>query len=514
MESVRNLGQALLVAAATLGLVGCSSGKPKDTCSSGATIECDCPDASKGSAECEPGGTVGACDCALGSGGSEANGDGGGSSGVNGDGASAGSGGSGTDDGATDSSAGGVTSDATSSGGTSGGSAGSAGSAGSGGDSFGGSGGAGDGGSSGSGGSSGTTTASGGASGSGGAGGSGGSGFGPVTPGESNHLPYDIADAEYSPALDAIVLVTHDPDQVVVLDTATLEPEFIELPPLAGIAVSVAPNGLEAAVAQGSWLSIVDLEALSLEAYIDTSTVDDGDVVMAGNGFAYLFPSDGTPVFLHEVEIATETDHGINDVGFQANTIATLHPNGTAMYSVLAGSPRDIEYYDISGGVVDTATDSPYHGDYDIEPGIWISKDGELIFTGAGTVFVAAPGTEDDMTYSGRIEDIYAEEYFETRFVALDHNPVNDRVYAVGKNRLSSDPLPGPRETTLEVYDYESLTYLETLDIPPIETDYGTFPVYGRFVFVSYDGARVYVLAKSPSAQLLDDWSFTVYEVG
>ncbi|MGC4064170.1 MAG: hypothetical protein QM784_05915 [Polyangiaceae bacterium] len=232
--------------------------------------------------------------------------------------------------------------------------------------------------------------------------------------------------------------------------------------------------------------------------------------VMGANGYAYLLPESDQWVGIHSVEIATAVDHG-NDDQWQiyAGTLAKLHPSGTVIYGITVGvSPTDIERYDISSGIVGTVEDSPYHGDYFMCGDLWISKDGMRIITGCGTAFRAAPGTKDDMTYSGKLEDSTASaNTYGPRYQSIAHDAKNGKIYAIPANDTFASPnAPSAKEATVDVFGYEYLSFETTRAIPCMHAGDHDVTMYGRYVFAAAAGDYVYVLARSAAAGLLQPW--------
>ncbi len=322
-------------------------------------------------------------------------------------------------------------------------------------------------------------------------------------------LPYDIVDADYSTSLDRVVLATSAPSELVIVTPKTLETTSVALPLLPS-SVSVAPDGRSAALAHNGFVSIVDLTTATLTKTISTTTVA-GDIVLAANGFAYLFPESDQWVGIHSIDIAAGVDLGDDSSwGIYAGTLAKLHPSGQAMYGITVGlSPTDIETYDISAGVVGAISDSPYHGDYAMCGDLFLDKDGSRIFTGCGTAFKASPGTVDDMKYNGVLEESQAGSY---AYRSIVHDPVKGLVYAIGREGPYWADEPDPSEASVRVYSYEFLAAQGSLPIPCMESGPTKATAYGRFVFVSSSGAQVHVLTRAEQSGLVDEWGLVTLD--
>lgn len=88
------------------------------------------------------------------------------------------------------------------------------------------------------------------------------------------------------------------------------------------------------------------------------------------------------------------------------------------LYSITQdSSPRDIDAYEITDGIITANYDTPYHGDYSMSKDICISPDGQHIFNGTGNVFTSAPTQDGDMIYEGNIGSVFTSICFD-----LDNN--------------------------------------------------------------------------------------------
>jgi hypothetical protein len=295
----------------------------------------------------------------------------------------------------------------------------------------------------------------------------------------------------------------------VLLDPHTLEQVELELPVLPA-AVSVAPDGLTAAVAHDAYLTLVDLTTPAVLKTVPTNC-DAFDVVLAGNHFAYVFPRTDQWVDIHSIDLEAGIDRstGMN-WAIYAGTSARLHPGGQFMYGLdNALSPTDIERYDISAGVAVAGADSPYHGDSPICGELWFSKDGKRSFNGCGSVFRMNPGAMDDMTYGGTLA-LSMQGGWGPAFTAIAHGAPAGRVYAIpaaSEDVFSGDP-KGNEDTAVLSYTDDYLQLQRSTRIPCLDTPKGAERVHGRFLFVSPDGTSAYVLGQlEASVGALNDWA-------
>jgi hypothetical protein len=307
----------------------------------------------------------------------------------------------------------------------------------------------------------------------------------PNFPGE--WLDYQVVDAEYSAALDTVVMVASNPNRLYLFDTSTQTQTQVDLP-YAPTAVSVSPDGLYAAVGHDSYASYVDL---STESVVDTYPVSTNvlDIVLDGNGYIHAFPAADQWENIRTIEIATGTETLHTGLSIYAGTRARLHPGGTWIYGADNGlSPSDIEKYDISSIPVTYLYDSPYHGDYDMCGDLWFSEDGLKIFTKCGNVFNATADALTDMTYYGTLENI-------TRTRSVTHSTEAGLIAAIPYS-LSDETI----DTSLSLFNDDTLTLNSSVSLPEVTVDATSYPSHGRFVFFSDDGSRYSMIIQTDPA--------------
>jgi hypothetical protein len=309
-------------------------------------------------------------------------------------------------------------------------------------------------------------------------------------------------DAEYSEALDRIVMISASPNQLHIYDGASrVETAAVDLPTVP-TCISVGPDGNYAAVGHNAWVSYVNLRTATIEKTLPIS-IDVLDVVLAGNGYAYGFPRRDQWASIISLNLQTGAEAPGSGMSIYAGTLGKLHPGGKAMYGANNGlSPSDIEKYDIAAGRVAYLYDSPYHGDYAMCGDLWISKDGLRIFTRCGNVFRASEVRDQDMRYNGGLQGMHY-----LRSVA--HSLSGQRVAAIdaGTNYYQGE---SQADTQVHFYDYEFLNYKGSVRLPRFQASGTSFGAHGRFVFASADGTRFYVVAQADSnSGFLSDYAVT-----
>jgi hypothetical protein len=197
----------------------------------------------------------------------------------------------------------------------------------------------------------------------------------------------DALDAAYSSTLDRVILLTSEPALRVVNPhdgTSTAVP--LETYPYA---VSLSPDGTQAAVSQGNRFSLVNLVDPSLVATyapVTTSAYDGGDVVLDGRGYAYAFPAYNIGEGPFTVKLADHTATGGGGGWWQdastavkpafdpvTSTIYLLGSYTNGVYALLA-SPSGLAGSASTGARQQTA-------------GPFLSADRTRVYTGSGDVW-------------------------------------------------------------------------------------------------------------------------------
>jgi hypothetical protein len=312
-------------------------------------------------------------------------------------------------------------------------------------------------------------------------------------------LEYQIADAEYSDALDGIVAISADPDPALhILDPETPQETTVSLPDVP-LCVSVGPSGLDAAVGHDGSISYVDLAHGEVVAHIPTTTTA-WDIVMAGNGYAYVFPLESQWEQIHCVNVETEVET-VAGHGIYQHTTAKLQHGVDAIYGADNGlSPSDLERYDLSDPTNPIYRDSPYHGEYEICGDLWMSGDGARIFTGCGNVFRSSAIPSEDMIYNGSVQ---------VAITFLSHS-VAAGEFALIPWEYQHDLA----DTEVRFFRYVDLAFRRAVPLPTVRVNGHDYPMHGRFVFYREDGSRYYaVIQADGAAGLLHDFRIIAGDV-
>ncbi|HEX2092980.1 MAG TPA: hypothetical protein VHG28_11280 [Longimicrobiaceae bacterium] len=311
------------------------------------------------------------------------------------------------------------------------------------------------------------------------------------------NLNHRVVDAEYNTSTDLLVTVSANPSQLHILDPDLGTTHSVSLAKTPS-SVSIRPDGAYAAVGHDGLVSLVNLATRSVERTYAVTT-DAIDIVLASNGYAYVFPRTDQWEEIHSLNLATGVETLSATASIYAGTLAKLHPSGEYIYGADNGiSPSDFEKYDIRSGPARVMYDSPYHGDYAFSGDLWFSEDGARIFARSGNVFRASTVRAEDMTYAGRLTGAgILKSAADSRRAA--------RIVVLG---LGSG-FPSTPATDLKVFESQFLAYrgavaLPKFTVPGSSTQY---TAEGQFVFFNSEGTRVYVLVRAPSSSgLQQDW--------
>jgi len=317
-----------------------------------------------------------------------------------------------------------------------------------------------------------------------------------------------IIDAEYDRNNDVIIAVSETPYEIRKFDPSdsSIISLDLNLPPTC---VSVSQDGNFAAVGHNGKFSYIDLTTMELvEVY--SVTTDALDIVLAPNGWVYVFPRADQWEHIRCVELSTgiETPHTGNYI--YAGTKAKLHPSGDYIYGADNGlSPSDFEKYDITNGTAAYLYDSPYHGDFAFSGDIWISDDGNRLFARSRNVFNSSVSQSNDMTYNGELAG-------EGKVVTLDFSSNASRVYAIFTTGDIWNEYP---DNQIRKYETQYLGFLGTIALPgfliPDGTGGGTFyNSQGYFGFFNSLGTKYFVLVKAEDGSGAEnEWAIVTVDV-
>ena len=315
-------------------------------------------------------------------------------------------------------------------------------------------------------------------------------------------LGHDVIDAEFSRVLNRIVMVSHEPvDALYVYDVAT-GVEQQQLLVSAPVAVSIGPDGLNAAVGHDDRISIVDLTAVGqvgapAPLLLDIS-IAMSDIVLDGLGAVHVFPSEIEFEPPHSVDIATNTEQVGTGLLFRA-TRARLHPSGNAFYEARTiSTPTNIAKWDISTGIATRLYESAYHGIYEVCGDLWYSEIGDRIFTACGNIFSASSVEADDLQYAGTLELTDGAPSLYTFLIRrLSHNAARNEIVLIETTAGCESPFFEVLcYTHLAFYEGDSLARQGVYAIQPMTVDDVIYPQLGHHVYHDATNGRKYLISR------------------
>lgn len=297
-------------------------------------------------------------------------------------------------------------------------------------------------------------------------------------------VDYQVTDAEYSDALDKVVIVSAQQKQLYMFDTNTLKQTSLDLP-LAPTSVSIHPNGLWAAVGHNGYASFINL---STNVVVKTFPVSANisDIILDSNNYIHAIPYDNISAQIRSVNISTEVETLHTGPYIYSRSHGKLHPNGVSIYIADNGSSTaDIRKLSDLSGAVTYLYDSPYFNEYPMCGSLWYSQPGDIIFTRCGKAFLSTDVRATDMTYAGSLEGIsYMHE--------MDHSSAAGEIVAIPADiSYYGDKL---LDTKLMIFEATYLAYVRTVELPKFNVLGTSYPGHGRFVFYNNAGDRYAVI--------------------
>ena len=293
-------------------------------------------------------------------------------------------------------------------------------------------------------------------------------------------LNYQLADVEYSRALERLVIVSDSPPLLHLLDPTSGEVETVALPK-APLAVSLEPGGLRAAVGHDGNLTVVDLETMTVSSTHVVTTVV-GDLVFGADDRVHSIPRVDQWERIHTTDLSDGSE-ALGSGLIRAGTRARLNPARTGVaYGADRGlSPSDIERYDVSASPAALVRDSPYHGDYAMCGDLWFTDDGASIITACGNVFRSSDNPDIDMTYRGSLGPGFV--------LWADHASTSGHIIAL--RRI------GSQEFRLQWFEDAFLAPVDSVAVPQALIAGAFRDTAPRFVAYRGDASAVYVIAEA-----------------
>ena len=315
-------------------------------------------------------------------------------------------------------------------------------------------------------------------------------------------LGHDVIDAEFSRALNSIIMVSGEPENALyVYDVATGLEQRQALAALPR-AVSIGPDGLTAAVGHASLISVVDLATAGqpgapAPTQLDLS-IDVSDVVLDGLGSVHAFPNQYGWGPIRSIAIAANTEQeGVG--GFlQHDSRARLDPAGTAIYEAdTISNPSHLNKWDISTGKALFLYSSEYYGIYDFCGNLWFSAGGDRVFTACGHLFGTSAVQAEDMQYIGTLELPVAQpELYRFQIRSFSHDAARNELALIESTPRCETIFSWSKcYTHYARYDATTLARGSVYALQPVTLGGTIYPHLGQYVFHDATNGRKYLVS-------------------
>jgi DNA-binding beta-propeller fold protein YncE len=300
-------------------------------------------------------------------------------------------------------------------------------------------------------------------------------------------LPYTVASAAWSRALNLVVLRPETEHAIYLMNPDTCAAARIAVPRLPS-AVAVSPSGTEVAVGHDGLVSIVDLArgdvraAIGIPAPATELAYDDAGRVLV---FSRALAAISTQLLVVDPAARTVTAAGALDGA--GHLRAT--PDGSGVF----WTDDDQTAADATARVIvgrspltdASATTTP--SCHDLFP----TDDGHRLVTACGTVLDLAPDGGHDLLAAGSLAGV-------ARVLHADSLVEKGVVAVMPASAPDTSP---PADGSVRIYRTRDLSFVGTLPLPILDTGFEHQTPHGRYVFLRADGARAYVLARRQPGQ-------------
>jgi WD40 repeat protein len=298
-------------------------------------------------------------------------------------------------------------------------------------------------------------------------------------------LGYNVIDAAYNKPLDKIVLVASNPDELHIYDPVTRVDQTVPLvkPPLC---VSVRPDGMYAAVGHDGWVSYVNLQTGSVEKIFQVVT-DVHTMVLAGNGYMYLFPARSWSD-MYSLEISSGIVTATNAI--YDGRVPRLYVNGKYLYVGGDASSK----WDISRGVAKLAGQS-----FGVSTcgNLWLTEDGRRLFTACAKAYTTSEIPAQDSQYNGTLSAaagvVWADESAQQQATAV----IPFAGYSNGGGSVPAG------DTQVQIYGDAFLGFNGAIPLPQFANGDKVYATHGRFVFWNRAATALVVVVQADSAAQL-----------
>lgn len=296
-------------------------------------------------------------------------------------------------------------------------------------------------------------------------------------------LLFSPAAAQYSSALDRIVMISSSPNVLHIYDPAANSDVTLPLGSVPS-SLSVSPDGLHAAVGGSDGVYYIDLRSAAVQnAY--PGGVGTGSMLLSNSALCINPVVQGTVPYDSST---TYVDLGTGQSTSLSGPIiggAGVNPVIGQIYQAVGSSPSFM-YRLVVNGTTIAQKPWPYFATHPAFGSVWFSRDGSRIYAGNGTVVNSSTNATQDMTYltsvpSGSSLQSLAESASRSQVAYIAQVP-------------GYSPTAPVDDTHVNLLDSQYLTPAASFALTPFTVGGTQFAAHGRFVFFSSDGSNLYVV--------------------
>lgn len=313
-----------------------------------------------------------------------------------------------------------------------------------------------------------------------------------------------VADAEYSHESGIMAILTRSPNSLIIKNTSTDVSSIIPLSK-APSCISISEDGTKALVGfTESSLAYIDIANLNITNEYNIDCIP-SDVVLGGNGWAYITPVNGQWVNFRSFNLSTGEmfENSNSDLIFERTRVKKIPGKPT----LVALSLATIFMFDISEGKASDQVSS-YHADIN---NFLISSDGTKLYCWNKNVYQIPEN--DGLSHTGSPT---LTGTFETPLYYLsgfDDCPAINSVFSFS----SFLGYPPQMASLIEQYDLTSLKKTASFYVSPIEFhENGTTELYEsnpKFIFANKQGTRLYAINNLKETLNREYWSIQEFKI-
>ncbi|MEZ5355333.1 MAG: BACON domain-containing carbohydrate-binding protein [Bryobacteraceae bacterium] len=296
-------------------------------------------------------------------------------------------------------------------------------------------------------------------------------------------LPFNVVDMEYHRATDRMILVSSSPDELHIYDPSSKTDQVVPLN-RAPLSVSVRPDGLEAAVGHDGFISSVNLQTGAVTALIDMQT-DVGDIVLAGNGYAYAFPRrDWSDIYSVVMATGVTTPSSAIYLGRVAKLKPPNHLYVTGNWT--------------SKWLIDgVAEHSSFGNDYPRCANHWFSESADLLMNACGQVHLTDDDPALDLRYFGSFPGNFGAQW-------ADQSDARSSIAMIPA--VPGFAATGSEDTRVRMYGQKFLESAGEYELPRFPAGATDYASHGRYVFWNKAADKLFAIVKADStANLASD---------